>query len=29
LPLGILCQWLFTLILLFQKEEHISSYDEL
>jgi hypothetical protein len=29
LPLGIICQWLFTLILLFQKENSISSYDEL
>ncbi len=29
LPLGILAQGLFTLILLFQKQEHVSSYDEL
>jgi hypothetical protein len=29
LPLGIIFQWLFTLILLFQKEKNISSYDEL
>jgi hypothetical protein len=29
LPLGVLAQGLFTLILLFQKQEHISSYDEL
>ena len=29
LPLGIIFQWLFTLILLFQKEDHASSYDEL
>lgn len=29
LPLGIIFQWLFTLILLFQKEKNIPSYDEL
>ncbi len=29
LPLGIIFQWLFTLILLFQKEKNIWSYDEL
>ena len=29
LPLGIICQWLFTLLLLFQKDTSSSSYDEL
>lgn len=29
LPLWIIFQWLFTLILLFQKEKNIPSYDEL
>lgn len=29
LPLWIIFQWLFTLILLFQKEKNLPSYDEL
>lgn len=29
LPIGIIFQWLFTLILLFQKEKNLVAYDEL